>query len=288
MGMGLAQARALFMADDDLNFNLPEDRTLAPVQDYGMLLDTNGNVIPATRRQYTGDFTWMATVAPVVTVGRYGGMYVNNPQNPPPGFQSEGTLTPLTDQFTLSVIVFYKRDQSMAVGYFDPDVEGADPERLVSVQFVDSAGTLIPGAGIGGGNMRFQTIARQPPADGNGNQAPNQHWRADLRVRSGNWVMLSAKVWPNGDFSLAPVSVFRWYRVATADEPQPNSVDPATDGYYVDVSLVGPDWTDVIQAQISAGVQPAALLTQATLVSDVVAVYEKTIRMETSGMWTDY
>jgi hypothetical protein len=63
---------------------------------------------------------------------------------------------------------------------------------------------------------------------------------------------------------------YRWYRVVDVSEV-------AGSGPFTrDVTLFGPDW------------HIAAASTEATLLNNIVAVYEKTIRLETSGLWTEY
>jgi len=250
-GMTLGQAYEVFMAQDDLVFDLPEDRTLAPRQKF----DASN-----AKRQFDGKYTWMATVSPK------GLMYL-----------SAMASVPQTDLATLSIIVMYRRDMSMAMHFADPDSEGPDPERLVAVDFRDTAGNLAPGAGIGGGNVRLVTIEHD--RDGDGNVDP--HCSQDLEARKGDWLMLSAIVRPNDDPTLAPVSVFRWYRVLSTDVV----VGDVTNGFAREVTLLGPDWTDVIGAQMVAG---APAVAQATLLNCVAAVYEKTIRLETSSLWTDH
>lgn len=257
MGMPLEQAYQGFMTQDDLVFDLPDDRTLVPEQKF----DSN-----SAKRQFDGKYTWMVTLSPK-------GM----------SYSTSATFTN-TDLYTLSFIVFHRRDMSMAFHYGDPTKEEPDPERLVYADFrwdptapdspPDSTDPLAPGAGIGGGNVWFKTI--QHDRNGNGNVNDDLHWSQDLEVRKGDWVMLSAKVVLGG--TNAPVSVFRWYRVLSADEEVPGN---AGAGFARAVTLLGPDWTDVIAAQ---GTSQA---TQATLLNGVVAVYEKTIHLETSGMWTD-
>ena len=236
IGMGLEQAYEVFMAKDDLVFDLPDDRTLAPQQKF----DTSN-----AKRQFDGKYTWMATVSPKDLL-----------------YPSAQGGPPRTDLCTLSIIVFYRRDTGMTMHYTNSSTEGPDPERLVNVGFRDTSGNLTAGAGIGGGNVRLETIVRQS----------NVHVREDLEARRGNWIMLSAKVQPNASYAFD--SVFRWYRVLSTEEV----LGDATNGYTRNVTLLGADWTDVIGAGGA---------TQATLLNGVAAVYEKTIRLETSSLWTD-
>lgn len=253
-GMTLLQAYQVFMAQDDLVFGLPKDKTLAPEQKFDAA---------NAKRQFDGKYTWMATVSPK-------DFYYYVPAN-------QLNTSRIMDLWTLSIVVLYRRDMSMTMHYANPAREGPDPERLVYADFRDASGSLTPGAGIGGGNVTLKTIDRSPS---------RPHVAQDLEVRKGDWLMLSAKVYPvdpdTTDNSIpAPVSVFRWYRVVSADAVLGN----VASGFAREVTLAGPDWTDVIQAQLTSA-PPVPAVAQATLVNGVVAVYEKTIRLETSGMWT--
>jgi hypothetical protein len=76
--------------------------------------------------------------------------------------------------------------------------------------------------------------------------------------------------------------VFRWYRVAAADdEPLLNAA-----GYWtLDVTLEGADW--VYPALLMANTaNPTQCGTRVTVVKDVVAVYEKTVRLQNHSLWT--
>jgi hypothetical protein len=117
---------------------------------------------------------------------------------------------------------------------------------------------LFHGAGISGGDV---TIVQHPastntPAD-------------DLEVKAGHWVMLSRQMPPVRPAS-APTALFRWYRVVSAD-PELDET-----GKQRDVTLEGPDWP------VPNSSDPP---TQVVIVSNVVAVYERTIRLETTSLW---
>ena len=86
-----------------------------------------------------------------------------------------------------------------------------------------------------------------------------------IDVRVGQWLLLGQ---PAGtDAFNDPQFDFRWYRVTAADEREGQPLRELT--------LQGPDWWI-----------PANTPTSAALVPGVVAVYEKTIRLETSTLWT--
>ena len=241
--MTLAQALQVFMAQDDLVFDLPKDRTLTPQQKYDA--DNAGNVL---KRQFDGKYTWMATLTP-----RYES-YLDD-------------INIIPDTYVLSIVVFYRRDMQMTIDVASPE---PDNERLVNV-------STFYGQGFGGGDIQLQTRSTNPPRP-----------REDLELKEGQWVMLSAMIesqnYPNPPaYPYEAVTLFRWYRVISVDETQPNGAL-----FTRNVTVQGPDWSDAIgRLARNDSTNDIRDNTQATLLNDVVAVYEKTIRLETSGMWTD-
>jgi len=237
--MNLSQSIQEFVAQDDLVFDLPDDRTAMPEQNYG---ETANSLATPTKRQWQGRFSWMATLAP-----------------------KDGNAT---DQYILSIIVFHRRDTTMTMAYGGGQRDPPDNERLVRVaQFY--------GLGFGGGDVQLQTIRDQ---------------RSDLEIKGGEWVMLSARVDVDENRSTYPTSdpaLFRWYRVLSVDGDI-----QGTGPYTRDVTLQGLDWTRSEWFVIDAASKRrtttpfANYPTQVTLLSNVVAVYEKTIRLETSSLWT--
>ena len=162
------------------------------------------------------------------------------------------------DSFILSIVVFHDRDMSMNVEDLDTNWETYGPanERVLDVALFDSIG-------LAGGEVVLETRANRPVQD--------------LDIRPGNWVMLSTRI-PSSPENL---HFFRWYRVVAADA----GVDGTEPGpWQRNVSLHGSDWdlfVDLVDAFPDAN-----LRTQATVLSNVVAVYEKTVRLEHSSLWT--
>lgn len=129
--------------------------------------------------------------------------------------------------------------------------DAPDTERLVDVKF--SNPSVVYGDGLGGGTLLLQTRASARPA-------------VDLDVREGDWLML---------LSGGVNRVLKWYRVQGA-EREPQVGRPAGNTLYTRmVTVFGPDWD-------------TSLACQAVLLNGVVAVYEKTIRLETSSSWTPW
>lgn len=207
------------------------------------------------KRQSDGKFSWIATLTPVFT------NYEEYNNQPP-------TSTILPDNYVLSIVVFHRRDLSLTVNTSTSGTEeGADNERLAIVSQFHSQG-------YGGGDVELQTRPSRPGSD--------------LAVREGEWVMLSAMVDAGSLFkplisghtvsnTQQYVPLFRWYRVMAAD------AIAGTGPYTRNVTLQGFDWNEVY-ALSTAG---RASQTQVTLLNGVVAVYEKTIRLETSSLWTN-
>ena len=76
-------------------------------------------------------------------------------------------------------------------------------------------------------------------------------------AEQGQWVLLSSR---NG-----PVDIFRWYRIVNSAEY--NAGNPR------EVTLMGADWNTSLPNP------------QATIIPGVIAVFERTVRLETSTLW---
>jgi len=157
----------------------------------------------------------------------------------------------ITDQYTLSIVVFSRR-------IIDPTLtdENRASERVVAVE------TFYSGQpAIGGGDVQLRIRPGRRPDD--------------LLIRSGDWVMLSGWKLTLTD----SVQVHKWYRVVNA-AGDPLEVPVGSGNWYLDVTLAGPDWD-------WQGLDPSRPNTQVTIARGAVAVFEKTIRLETSSLWTN-
>jgi hypothetical protein len=140
-------------------------------------------------------------------------------------------------------------------------------ERLADVaQFYNS--------GLGGGDVNL--VATADPVLGSDPVAR-------LELKRGNWILLmSTAHWTTAmPTSSTPVlTLSRWYRVVETEE-QPRVTSATTAERYV--TLQGADWpADFLTNTIGKPYRP----TRAVLMDNVIAVYERTIRLETSGAWT--
>lgn len=208
--MGVAQADDVFVGQDGLVFDLPEDRAQSPSQVFGE---------QDTRRQYEGNISWMATAAPVLSSAD-------------------------RDLYTLSVVVFHNRS-----------VTNTAAEHVVNVRdFVAN--------GLAGGDVTLEGTSPD-----------------DLELRSGNWVMLM-------DFISSGVPFFRWYRVVATEE----SAQPSGANWQREVTLHGADWPsnlvqDTYDYWNTTPTPPGITPTRVAVIDNVVAVYEKTVRLETGNLW---
>jgi len=212
--MRWAEAERIFMLQDELVFDVPDEKNVPPIQNFG---SSNAS------RMYDGSTSWLATLSPNLDASNQ-----------------------LHDSYVLSVVVFNKRNLTMPID--------GDTERLLSVDWrIDpSASTPQYYSGLGGGDMVLQSSTIE----------------GLVGITAGKWVMLMGNV-------TAPSSVmprFRWYRVvATSNEPVYNSTTMA---FHLNVTLQGPDWDSRSQ-------------TGATFMPGVVAVYERSVRLESGSLWAN-
>ena len=133
-----------------------------------------------------------------------------------------------------------------------PSVESI--AKRYNVTFVDQ--------GIGGGDVTL--VGTPPPATATVDE------RQRFRLHRNSWVMLQVQSTSN--------SRFAWYRVISADaEEFDETAPPATVNTHL--TLQGPDWP-------LAGAPAAPVPATAIFLPDVIMVYEKTIRLETSSKWS--
>jgi hypothetical protein len=162
-----------------------------------------------------------------------------------------------TDEYTLSIVVFSRRVIDQDSGLANLNLSS---ERLLQVRNFWS-GTPA----TGGGDVELVTLRDYPD---------------DIELRSGNWVMLSSfRLVPGGgpsDF----VPVHKWYRVGNVEEEALR-----VGGVWVrNATLAGPDW-DWGNMADNFATGTYSTRTYVTHVRGVVAVFEKTIRLESSSLW---
>lgn len=198
-----------------------------------------------SRRQYNGSFSWFATLVPEL-------------------HQPTGVY----DQYLLSVVVLDDRELGYDSGLAAITRPEPVPERVVDIQLL--------GGGFGGGEAILRNSIASP---------------LSIDVRTGDWIMLSAKAIISPPIPVAIAQnnpnvvtrdYFRWYRVMNSEfEPRRRQDGP---GWFRHVTLEGPDWNRR-EWQDATLPQMLQMPTRAVVVSDVVGVFEKTIRLENTSLW---
>ncbi|MDP7204661.1 MAG: prepilin-type N-terminal cleavage/methylation domain-containing protein [Pirellulaceae bacterium] len=179
--------------------------------------------------------------------------------------------TGVFDQYLLSVVVLDDRDLLYDSGLGTTSRPRPIPERVVEIELL--------GGGFGGGAAILKTSSTSP---------------VSIDVRSGDWIMLSARAIVSPPINVAiarinnsePVNLvtrdyFRWYQVVSSElDPRP----VAGGGWVRHISLEGPDWS---RPEWWDTTLPAVLQmpTRAVMVRDAVGVFEKTIRLENTSLW---
>lgn len=272
----LMMARRLFVWHDDLSFgqsNNPGQRAI-----WSVSRDATGQIVEHTA---AGEYSWMVTVTPAAQQTKPQlGVQMDYSVTPPAvaslpfGIVAEHTSATAQELYTVSVVVFHRRDVSFVSKHevprqgewlvppaaLVPGARPAPPERMVYCDFL--------GTGRGGGDVRLrlrpspillaQRNRRRPdrsdfPPVVVGQWIMVCGWQQpDLEIGSGtpptDVTMAIGGVWDplNPAFPPNRQAVFRWYRVAAVDAltPYPVSNNSATlvDEWYQDVTLVGPDW----------------------------------------------
>jgi hypothetical protein len=277
------------ISGDDLAFALDQSNPDTPPA-FGF----NGNGRPTTmggngtKRNYNGQFTWLATLVPV-----YG----------------DGVTVVNRNLMQLSVVVFNQR----VGGALPPNDLSRNPsatERaaLAVFQGVPGKQYFIPKGGAGVGNDTMELQLRIPP--GRANPQPS-----DLNVNVGEWIMLGTMI---NDYNSPPSGtplptrpMFRWYRVVGARRPHPTDANDPNNNtcypspYTSEITVAGPQWNlaTVVNTPLNInsasnynangppinGRGPKGFVYQfvAYIYDGAVAVYERTVRLEGPSMWSN-
>jgi hypothetical protein len=144
-----------------------------------------------------------------------------------------------SDRYNLSIVVFSDRTTDLRLTTANENLL----ERVVNC--------TVTGDGSSGGELLISWTS----ASSNADVAAER-----LKLRANDWIMLSHRN------TTPPIDRFQWYRV-THVEPDIDYGNEVTGAFSRYVSVVGPDWDATLTG------------TQATLIDGIVAVYEKTIRL---------
>lgn len=155
------------------------------------------------------------------------------------------------DVYTLSIVIFLNRDAAMLMD--------GNSERVAWIEHEQTGATGFSGGGVTGGDVVLRTRAGRPASD--------------LDVKRGQWVMLARR--SGTDPQIAPTiftgPIMRWYKLMEVDP----GVDTAGSQSSRSVTLYGPDWVPDVNYR-----------TYVYIVPDIIAVYEKQIRLENTSLWT--
>lgn len=244
-GRNLLLADSIFVVDDDLEFRRPGRDDLTSL---GLPADRS---LPALQlfdvsggvplqRLAQGRFSWMATVAPKVEASAP------------------------SDEYVLSVVVFHDRPNDL---FLTPYASGGNEnilERVVNVAF-NVPGVLTNDGTSGGEVLLYVPTAAIP----GGPLTPQEFAEERLKLRAGDWLMLAGSI-SGPTPTIVQVPRFQWYRVVHVDPDvhYQAAAGGLPDRYERYATLSGQDWNTGLLQQY------------AMLMEGVVAVYEKTIRLE--------
>lgn len=250
--MTAAHAQSIFYSEDDLYLDRVKDATVPASQVYSRLDDGSGTVVNM-RRLTEGNFSWFATLAP------------RNVNNPDPA---------TNDDYTLSIVMMYRRPYTTG-GLNLTDNPPVSTSLLPCAERVTEVFWVTGGTGIGGGEI----LLRARPGREIG----------DLDVRPGDWIMLTGSYQstaiynPNWTNTTPPVPtdkrpIYQWYRVIDSDADVETRTSGMNTYFERRVSISGPDWpANLVTTEADFGTKQS--VTQATIVTGVVSVYEKSVRL---------
>ena len=125
-----------------------------------------------------------------------------------------------------------------------------DNERVMAVDWLTS--TPTPFSGLGGGDLILESASINTL----------------LGISSGKWIMLMGQAPGIG----GEMPRFRWYRVVATDSEPVFNTSRST--FRLNATVQGPDWN-------------TSMPTAALFMPGVVAVYDRSVRLETSSLWSN-
>jgi hypothetical protein len=250
--MGPFQADYVFSFEDQLAYERPgvqkgslarNDNAQPAFQLYSPIRLNNGTILPG-KREEDGKLSWMATLVPKI----------------------DRWNATLEDKYVLSIVVFYSRSPSLRLENPSVNPPTLPFNEWTAIIFGDSG---FHSTGYGGGEV---TISATSPDR--------------LRMRAGDWLMLSGHVMARDPVNNVATTVptFKWYKVTDADEdPRGPTTINGTPYYQRDVTLVGPDWDMQDVLPISGPGNNVPDDVEVTIIPNIVAVFDRTIRLERDG-----
>lgn len=263
--MGRFQADFTFGIEDQLAYERPgvqkgaiarNDNALPAFQLYSPI-QTNAGILPG-KREDEGKLSWMATLVPKI---------------------DQATGAP-DDKYVLSTVIFNNRSPNLV---YDAPVAHERSAIILGQSLNNPNISDFHGNGYGGGEV---TITAPVGA--------NQDF---LNFRAGDWVMLAGFIrGPVDGGSMSnplPYTIrrtFKWFRISDTDE------DPYLNGtrWQRNVTLIGPDWDQVNVLPVYIDSTTGNVVSNPTpdnfaddvevfIIPNVVAVFERTIRLERDG-----
>ncbi len=198
-----------------------------------------------------GNLSWIATLVPM---------------------EIDSSLRP--DSYTSSIVVFNRRNRNFDIPTTSAEAIDPPDDERVAVVLPSSPGTTLPASPLnqsfsGGNGFDVGIIASE---------------YGKRKIKAGAWIMLSRQfTFPSGNIR----HIHKWFRVTSTNSEA--KIPSATlmsnygitgspsDYWYQDVHLMGPDW--IFQLPSSANTLPVES-TIATIVPDVVAVYERILQVK--------
>jgi hypothetical protein len=313
-----------FVSEDDLSYVVDQSNPDTPpargFNGNGLPILPSGGPGNGTKRNYNGQFTWLATIVPlygdgVQLVNRNLAMLsivtfnqrVALPTTPPAGVTERAALA-----------VFKPLSGGINTWLYPPGKQQNDPTAAPTNNINKNGST-----GISAAEIQLVDLSRTAATTAD----------ADLIVKPGEWIMLATMIteynqnapafkdvngktisqsdpwgWDNSPMPPTPPTppsrpMFRWYRVVSAGPLYPPGQGGNTSKFYVrDVTISGPEWdfSTVAAPNVKIGADGNGTpifardpknnnhaLFFAFIYDGAVAVYERTVRLEGPSMWSN-
>ncbi len=237
-------AESLCRISDDLAVELPA-RADRPAGQKWDTITVSGVPFPLAR-QWTGDYSWIATIVPTTIAARNG--MAQNPES---------------FEYEVSVVVFYKRSLPTAPPTTPPELlETSSHERMVNAKIVST--------GMSGGELLL-TDLKDVTNSGGQNVSPFD------QLKVGQWIMLCG---PHPNItSTEPRFVLNWYQVLSIDKEGTGLPNFDATRQRV-VALRGPEWPWQPATTLTAADLSNDLCVG--IFRGAVAVHSKTLRLQSS------